>query len=191
MFPKTVYVIRHTTPLVEPGICYGQTDLPLADSFQKEADSIHEKLNGFLPQVVISSCLQRCTLLAKKLFNNNSVSTDHRLAELNFGDWEMKPWSAIDRALMDKWSTNFYSQSPPNGETFQHLNNRTIEAWQQHITNSKSTNIALVTHSGNIRCLLMHYLQIPHNQVFNLKLTYGAILKIEINSPIHSTVELL
>ena len=29
-----IYVVRHTKVAIDKGICYGQTDAPLADSFQ-------------------------------------------------------------------------------------------------------------------------------------------------------------
>ena len=31
-----IHLIRHTTPDIETGICYGQTDLDVSDSFEKE-----------------------------------------------------------------------------------------------------------------------------------------------------------
>jgi len=37
---KEIYLIRHTTPKVEKGICYGQTDLNLADTFEQEKERI-------------------------------------------------------------------------------------------------------------------------------------------------------
>jgi len=31
-----IYLIRHTTPDVAKGICYGQTDLDVANTFEEE-----------------------------------------------------------------------------------------------------------------------------------------------------------
>ena len=39
-----VYLIRHTQVGIESGICYGQTDVPLADSFPLECKRVQEKL---------------------------------------------------------------------------------------------------------------------------------------------------
>lgn len=35
-----IYLIRHTTPHIEKGICYGQTDLDVAETFNNEAEII-------------------------------------------------------------------------------------------------------------------------------------------------------
>ena len=39
-----IYIIRHTTPDIAKGICYGQTNLELTDDFQAESDAILSKL---------------------------------------------------------------------------------------------------------------------------------------------------
>jgi len=39
-----VYIIRHTKVAVENGICYGQTDVALADSFQEELAVLKSQL---------------------------------------------------------------------------------------------------------------------------------------------------
>ena len=56
-----------TTPAVDKGICYGQTDLDVTESFFEEAEMI---LRALPPGIVAvySSPLQRCTRLARHLF---------------------------------------------------------------------------------------------------------------------------
>ncbi len=40
-----IYLIRHTTPKIAQGICYGQSDLELASNFDDEMASIHQNLD--------------------------------------------------------------------------------------------------------------------------------------------------
>jgi alpha-ribazole phosphatase len=47
-----IFLIRHTTPAVAKGICYGQTDLDITESFVEEAEAIR----GHLPSG-ITCCL--------------------------------------------------------------------------------------------------------------------------------------
>ena len=35
-----IYLVRHTTPKIDKGICYGQSDLELADSYPEEFKAI-------------------------------------------------------------------------------------------------------------------------------------------------------
>jgi len=60
---KEIYLIRHTTPLVAKGICCGQTDLDITDSFKEEAAIIRQHLPENMGSVH-SSPLQRCSRLA-------------------------------------------------------------------------------------------------------------------------------
>ena len=65
---KEVYLIRHTTPLIKAGLCYGSSDIDVEDSFVEEAEGIKTVLKEFYPDVVVSSPLIRCMKLANHLF---------------------------------------------------------------------------------------------------------------------------
>jgi len=91
-----IYLIRHTTPKVEKGICYGQTDLDITESFETEAAAIKERLPAGIERV-FSSPLQRCAKLAHQLFPHQTISFHPTLMELNCGEWEMQHWDAIPK----------------------------------------------------------------------------------------------
>ncbi|MGY0037023.1 histidine phosphatase family protein [Pedobacter sp. NJ-S-72] len=61
-----VYLIRHTTPLIKKGLIYGRTDVPLADSFTQEKDSVLKQIPVDL-DVVYSSPSFRCKVLAGEI----------------------------------------------------------------------------------------------------------------------------
>ena len=87
-----IYLIRHTTPEIEKGVCYGDSDIPLKDTFFLES----EKVLNAIPlnfDEVYSSPLQRCKQLAHVI--SEDITIDNRLKELNFGSWELKKWSDI------------------------------------------------------------------------------------------------
>ena len=52
---KEIYLIRHTTPEVEKGVCYGQTDLNLKNTFPQEAKRIKEITPNTIHQGVFPS----------------------------------------------------------------------------------------------------------------------------------------
>ncbi len=83
-----IYLIRHTQPKVASGICYGQSDIGLANSFPEELASLKEELKHLLDDhnMVYSSPLSRCQKLAHSLFKEVIV-IDPRLMELDFGTW--------------------------------------------------------------------------------------------------------
>ena len=60
-----VILIRHTSVDVPPGVCYGQTDVPLKPTFEAEAAVTAENLKAYLPfDHVYTSPLTRCVRLA-------------------------------------------------------------------------------------------------------------------------------
>jgi len=185
-----LWLIRHTTPDVEKGTCYGQLDLDVDNSFERETSEIREKVNALVPDAIFSSPLKRCQKLAKALFPDQAINIDERLMELNFGDWEGQLWANIPYRTLDDWSNNFVQQGPPNGESFQSLLNRTHE-FESLVQEKKGNRHVIVTHAGIIRAFLMQYLQIPANKAFSLQLNYGAIVKITIHSKDYQQVEFI
>ncbi|MBS2097318.1 alpha-ribazole phosphatase [Carboxylicivirga linearis] len=187
---KEILLIRHTTPEVEKGICYGQLDLDVTANFEQEASEIAQSINGFNPDVIFSSPLQRCRKLANHLFPNHSIDIDERIIEMNFGQWEGQKWEGIERFTIEQWSNNFLNQSPPNGEKFSELLARTNNFFE-FLENSNKKYLAVVTHSGVIRSALHKYLAIPPNNIFNLDLHYGCIIKITFKGNNYYQVEFI
>ncbi len=183
---KQIILIRHTTPDIKSGICYGVSDLKLKQSFNEEAEEIECYLSGITPKKIYSSPLSRCAKLASTLYPESRIHFDDRLKEINFGDWELKEWGKIDRNDMDRWSADFINIAPPNGENLKSLNERAVSFIQDIIhKHEDNSTIAVVTHSGIIRCLISHFLEIPLTKIFRFKLHFGCIAKIIV----HDTFE--
>ena len=64
-------LIRHTTPAIEKGICYGQSDLNVADSFEAELELILKEVGQH--RKVYSSPLKRCRILAERLGTHSTL----------------------------------------------------------------------------------------------------------------------
>ena len=96
-----LHLVRHPKPAIAPGICYGQLDIS-AENVAAVATCLRDELPPGLP--VWSSPLQRCRELASLLHPMPKI--DDRLAEMNFGDWEGRPWDSIPRAEIDAWAAD-------------------------------------------------------------------------------------
>jgi len=186
-----ILLIRHTTPDVKPGTCYGQTNLDVNGTFEKEASEIERIISDFQPDSIFSSPLIRCTKLAKKLFPDLPFQLDERLMEMSFGQWEKRPWQEIPKEELDSWANNFMNLSPPGGESFKDFIDRINEFETEAINIITSTKTAIVTHSGVIRYFLMKHLHIPSDKIFNLQLNYGAVIQINQFSEEYSQVKIL
>ena len=172
-----VYLIRHTTPDTQKGICYGITDMEVAeDLFPEELERIRSKLNGFIPRTIYSSPLKRCKKLANSLWDHPEIVYDNRLKELNFGKWEMKKWEEIPVSEIENWAEDYVNRSAPEGESYIELYERVLELWKQ---TPKNEDIAFVTHGGVIRAIVAHILGMPLDKTFLLNLPYGVVIRLD------------
>ncbi|MBI1835846.1 MAG: alpha-ribazole phosphatase [Flavobacteriia bacterium] len=174
-----IYLIRHTKPEIEKGICYGQTDIPLASSFEDEIEEILKKYSFPGDEfIVYSSPLLRCKLAAEKLFNS-TIHYDKRLMELNFGDWELQKWDDINKTDLNRWMGDFVNVSCPNGESYVNLYDRVLQ-FIQSLKNSDSTKkIAVVTHAGVIRAFLAVHNNTNLKDSFIYNVEYGEVMIVK------------
>ena len=172
-----IYLIRHTKTDTPQGLCYGQSDVPLADSFAVEAQRIRGKLSGLSDDcLVISSPLSRCLRLAESL--QKTLITDSRLQEVNFGRWENRSFDDIDPTQLKHWTDHFVTIPPPDGESFGALCQRVSEFWLELLANAPADQVVLVTHAGVIRALYAHVLQLLPAHAFKIRVDAGSVHKL-------------
>lgn len=171
-----LYLIRHTTPAIEAGVCYGQADVGLAETFEAEAAAV----DAMLPRGLLfhSSPLSRCSRLAGALGSAPPV-LDPRLMELSFGEWELKRWSEIDRDASDRWSSDYLDAAPPGGETGRRLIARCAE-YLAEVCSAGPRSLGIVTHGGCIRAMAVHLLGLPASRLFSFGAEYGSVSKVEL-----------
>lgn len=170
-----IYLIRHTTPAIERGTCYGFSDLDVANTFIEEATRIKQLLPG-KPFAVYASPLQRCSKLARFLFEDD-FTVDDRLKELNFGDWEMQRWDDIGPDALQAWMDNYVYVRVPGGESYEDLYKRSIAIFNEVVARGKDA--VIVAHSGVIRSLLAYVTNTPLDKSFELRVEYGRIARLK------------
>lgn len=175
---KEIYLIRHTTPLVEKGTCYGQADLDVTESFLDEASLIKEHLPAHI-QSVYSSPLQRCSKLAQHLFPSHNISFHNELKEINCGAWELLKWDDIPKEDVMPWMNDFVNVRIPGGESYLDLLARTTALF--NTIAAKNEHAAIVSHGGVMRSILSHLTNTPLINSFNVfKLQYGCVVKLSM-----------
>lgn len=172
-----ISLLRHTTPKIEKGICYGQANVKLADTFLKELQQIKEKLGKTTYDIIFTSPLYRCKYLAEKLQKyNQKLIEDKRLMELNFGDWELKSWREISEDKKSElWFKDYVKQSCPNGESFLDLKNRMLSFITEVQAKYNDKTLLLVTHAGNIRAFQTIIEKETLQNAFAIKVEYGEL----------------
>lgn len=173
-----IYLIRHTTPKVEKGICYGQADLDITETFLEEVEAIKPHLPNQRVKVY-SSPLQRCKKLADALFDGLDIDVHDDLMELNCGQWEILPWNDIPKEEIQPWMDDFVNVPVPKGESYVDLHNRVVNRFNEIV--SKQESAVIVAHGGVLRSILSHITSTPLKESFDaFTLHYGCVVKIQV-----------
>ncbi len=176
-----IYLVRHTETSCEKGICYGQSDVGLAEPFEFAFENILSQLPS--EAIIFSSPLKRCVALAKHIQNNIktiSYHEDERLMEMNFGDWEMKNWNDILPEQLNPWMEDFVNIPASNGESFVKLHKRIGDFLSNLASKENNKPIIVVCHAGTIRSILCHHTNLPLKDAFQNKVDFGEVIKIHI-----------
>ena len=171
-----IYLIRHTTPAVEKGVCYGQSDLDVTDSFIAEAMAIEPHLPKDIAQVH-SSALQRCSKLAQYLFPAHAHTYHDDLMEINCRHWELNKWDDIPQADIMPWMEDFVNVTIPGGESYTTVYKRVVAQFERIAKEPRPA--AIVAHGGVIRSILAHITGTALVNSFDVfKLYYGCVVQL-------------
>ncbi len=147
-----VFIIRHTSVKLNGEVtCYGFTDVDVKDSFEEEAIETKKRLEGLHFDAVFSSPLQRARKLAE-FCGYEDIIYDDRLKEMNFGDWEGRPWLEIIKGEdTETFFKRHINEAVPNGES-QAMHLARIQAFIQEKKAEGYEQIAIFCHGGVINC---------------------------------------
>jgi alpha-ribazole phosphatase len=150
-----LHLVRHPRPDVADHVCYGSTDL---SALPDESALLLTKLTAQLPHnaPIFSSPLKRCADLAARLAPALECAApihDVRLAEMHFGDWEMRAWDDIPRNEVDAWTADLIGHRPGNGENVLEVAQR-IRAFRHDLSTLNAENVIVICHAGTIRLLM-------------------------------------
>lgn len=165
--------LRHPTPDVPKGMCYGQTDLDIADIGHQQIERALE-LTPPIKRILASPAL-RCRKLAIKIAerDNLEITFDERLWEMHMGEFEGMLWSEIDREKSSQWFSDPFNNRTPGGESFADVQTRVLEA-----LSSADLDTGIVCHAGVIRATQMAWENKGFREVFDVMPPYAEPIRI-------------
>ncbi len=153
-----LFLVRHAQTIAADGLCYGRTDVPVLPEVTR---AVAERVAPALPAGLAMACspLARCADLARAisaLRPDLSAWPDPRIAEMDLGGWEERPWAAIARAEFDAWTRDFAdARAGGSGESTRQFMLRVgaaFDGWRD-----SGRDAIWVTHAGVIRAVrLLH-----------------------------------
>ena len=164
-----LHLVRHPRPLVAPGVCYGRLDVE-AENAAPLAAMLKPALPPGLP--VWTSPARRCRALAECL--HPAPEVDARLAEMDFGTWEGRPWDAIPRAELDAWAADVDGFAPPGGESPRAVRAR-VRAFLAEIAVAEAV---VVTHAGVMRMIHAEATGCSIVEALNFRPGFGGVARV-------------
>ena len=175
-----IYIIRHTPVNVPSGTCYGNSDVALTADWPEHLERIRNKLP--LAEIrednLYASPLTRCATLAHDL--GPAPQFDERLKEMNYGDWEGRPWVDIDATERDAWLADLAGYRTPNGESLGDVYERSTQCVAE-IAEREHEIAFVVTHGALIRCLIAYGMGLEPNNAGRMQIDYGGVSRLLID----------
>jgi alpha-ribazole phosphatase len=173
-----ITLIRHTSVEVPPGTCYGQTDVPLRETFEQEAQVTQQGLAAKSFDKVYTSPLSRCVRLANYC-GYPDAERDKRLMEINFGEWEMQKFDEIKDPRVELWYEDYHHVAATGGESFA-MQYQRVSAFLEELRGKHFEQVALFVHGGVIICAQIYAGVLKSEEAFEQLTPYGGIVEIEI-----------
>ncbi len=173
-----VVLVRHTSVAVPKGTCYGWSDVPLAPTFEAEAEVTKGALRGLRFDKVFSSPLTRARKLAEYCGYADAV-IDDRLKEMNMGDWEMKPFDEISDGNLQRWYDDFMHFSTTNGEGFPDMYRR-VSSFLDELGGHPYERVAVFAHGGVLMCAGIYGGLYGRGEAVGNLVPYGGIVRVTI-----------
>lgn len=171
-----ITLIRHTSVDVPKGVCYGQTDVPLKESFLQEAAQTAEQLKEYAFDAVFVSPLSRCTRLAEYCGYPDAVR-DERIKELDFGEWEMQKFDEIHDPRLQEWYSDYFNVAATGGESFM-MQLRRVSEFLDEVRSKKYQRVAVFAHGGVLLCAQIYAGTIKKEEAFGALTPYGGVIRL-------------
>lgn len=169
-----LHFLRHGAPAT-PGLLLGRTDMaPTAAGIAACA----AQTAGLAVETLISSNLRRArdaaTLIGAAA--GLPIVSDPRWRELDFGDWDGRPGSAIDAEALGRFWSDPDAHPPPGGEPWSALVGRVSAA----LADLAPRPTLIVTHGGAIRAALHRLCGFDQRQLWSFDLPYAVLVSLQV-----------
>ncbi|MFO8101086.1 MAG: histidine phosphatase family protein [Dehalococcoidia bacterium] len=163
----------------------GQSDVPLNDAGEAQAEAVARALRENPVSAIFSSPLSRAyrTAQAIRRFHEVDITADERLQELDLGDFDGRYYPSLETDAAEffrLWNTDPPSARWPGGETLPELQRRVWEAVRDIISCNYPGSVVLTSHFFSLLTLLCRILELSLFEFRRLNLSVGSISLVEL-----------
>lgn len=193
----SVYLLRHgQTPYNADGNRYcGRTDIELTEKGIQQALAVNSRMKGIALDAVYSSPLLRASRTAELASGWDTVQTDPRLIEVDFGGWEHKTreeFVAEDPSSWEAWSRDpLHTRAGNTGESGAAVVERMDDFFNEMLVRHAGQTILVVGHNGVNRLFMAHRLGMQLQHYRRLVQENSAITLFELDDSGEFTLKCL
>lgn len=175
MLKTRVYLVRHGE--TDNNVLHrfmGTTDMPLNERGQNQAKCLGKSIADTHIDKIYSSPLRRTMMTAREVqgVRDLEIIQDGALAEIDCGQWEGLDRAEIEQrwpGMIDLWQYKPDLLEFPDGETFQQVQDRSMEAFVRIVNENRGKAIAISTHMLPLKLIVAKLLDIPIRDVWNMQ----------------------
>lgn len=178
----TIDVLRHGA--LQGGLKYrGRVEADLTFEGREAMNQVWQPLSEEL-DCIITSPLSRCASAACDWAKQADIPCiiEPRIAEMHYGAWEDKTIEEIEQispGLIQQWRQDPTGMRPPGGESPEELRGRIAEWWSETTTSMTDKHILVVGHSGSMRMLIAHALDLPISATRDMQMPYACWKRLQ------------
>jgi alpha-ribazole phosphatase len=169
-----LHLLRHGAPET-PGLLMGRTDGAPTEAGIAACVARAETL---AVERLIASDLRRCRAAGEAIGDATGLplTIDPRWRELDFGEWDGRAASRVDREALGRFRDDPDANPPPGGESWSALVARISAA----IADLAPRPTLVVTHGGAMRAALHILCGFDQRQLWAFDLPYAALLSLNV-----------
>lgn len=181
-------LIRHGATLpTEQGRIYHDPQVPLTDKGLDQARALATWLETQKPEILLSSPAFRVRTTADIVGTGLHLSPCivEDLDEWRIGEWEGRTYLEIKKAepeLYRRWSNDPIHAAPPGGESVSDLCERVNSVLPRILQLYEGKKLAIVTHAGIIRAMLINALGMPVDNFWRLVIPTGSVSRVDFSA---------
>ena len=88
----------------------------------------------------------------------------------------------LDQEEVNAWMNDFVNINPPRSENYLDFSMKPVFFFDELVKNlNADDNVLITSHSGPIRAIICHVLNLSLAQAFNFEIDFGSVSKIEVH----------
>jgi broad specificity phosphatase PhoE len=174
-----VFVRHGETPPNREGLLLGRADPALTERGRVQADGLARELAARGAARVVTSPLGRARDTASPIAAacGAPVEVDERLIEIDYGEWEGRPFAALDPDVIARWHRD-PDLAPPGGESLRIVAHRVAAFCEKRLRDETAGMIVAVSHVSPIKAAVTWTLGASPELAWRMRLDVATLTRI-------------